>query len=106
MSSSYLKMNVHKTELIIVLSSKLLISRVCGHISVIPELRRPRQEDIEFQANLEYIVKLCLKKNFFWEKKIANPWAMFPKPASTQFVQAKNLNVILQFSLPKPPTNN
>jgi hypothetical protein len=30
---------------------------------VVPALRRLRQENCEFQASLDYIVKPCLKKN-------------------------------------------
>jgi hypothetical protein len=35
---------------------------VWRHKPVIPELRRLRQEDLEFKINLSYIRRSCLKK--------------------------------------------
>jgi hypothetical protein len=37
------------------------IRKVWWHTSVIPALRRLKQEDVKFKAYLNYIVRLCLK---------------------------------------------
>jgi hypothetical protein len=38
-------------------------------MSVIPELRRPRQGDHEFKASLSFIDKPCLKKKIMRRKR-------------------------------------
>jgi hypothetical protein len=37
------------------------ISQAWQHTSVIPALRRLRQEDLEFEVSLTYTVRLCFK---------------------------------------------
>jgi hypothetical protein len=41
------------------------ISRACLHTAIITALGRLGQEDQEFKASLCYIVRSCLKNNFF-----------------------------------------
>jgi hypothetical protein len=48
-------------------------------MSVIPEIRRLRQEEPRFKASLDYKVRSCLKKksflnSFFWTNGVVPAW--------------------------------
>jgi hypothetical protein len=42
-------------------------SHVWWHVPIIPALMRPRQEDHEFEANMRYMLRTCLKRKNEWK---------------------------------------